>query len=72
MGRDYRFHKRTIWIKAFDYVRNFFAALGVLVVLYFARSGSAIDAIQIYMIGFPISVISDAVTTVLNITIYGT
>ncbi|MBQ1884790.1 MAG: hypothetical protein II165_07235 [Bacteroidales bacterium] len=59
-------------MKAFDYVRNFFAALGVLVVLYFARSGSAIDAIQIYMIGFPISVISDAVTTVLNITIYGT
>ena len=72
MGRDYRFHKRTILIRAFDWIRNFFAALGVLVVLYFARTGSAIDAIQIYMIGFPISVISDAVTTVLNITIYGT
>ena len=72
MGRDYRFRKKSIWLKAFDYVRNFLAVLGIMVILYFARSGSAFDAIQIYLIEYPISEISDVVTTILNYTIYGT
>ena len=72
MGRDYRFRKRSVWLKAFDYVRNFLAVLGIMVILYFARTGNALDAIWLYLIEFPFGLIADAGRTILNYTIYGT
>jgi hypothetical protein len=72
MARDYRFRKRSILDKIVGGVRNFLALLGVMVLLYFARTGNPFAAIQIYMFEYPISEISDVVTTILNYTIYGT
>lgn len=72
MGRNNRFRKKSILEKTVDWVRNFLALLGVMVLLYFARTNNAFVAIQLYMIEYPISEISDVVNTILKYTIYGT
>jgi len=72
MASNFRFYKRTILRQAFEYVRNFLAILGIMVILYFARTGSALDAVWLYLIEFPFGLIADAGRTILNYTIYGT
>lgn len=73
MGRDTRFHKRTVLSRLFDIVRNFLALLGLMVILYYSRTnGMAFNMVWIYMVEYPCGAVADAVRTILNYTIYGT
>ncbi|MBR4325319.1 MAG: hypothetical protein IKP73_07330 [Bacteroidales bacterium] len=74
MAGNFRFYKRTTLRRAFEYVRNFLAVFGLMVILYHSRPtfADALNAIWLYLFEFPLGLIADAGRTILNYTIYGT
>lgn len=66
MGRDYRFRKRSVWLKAFDYVRSFLAVLGLSVTLYYARTGDVLSGWALYLIHNPIGILADLFSTIVT------
>lgn len=61
MGRNRYLRKRSILERAAAIVRNFFAALGFAVFLYYIYCNRPGDAIMIYLIDFPITLIKTIV-----------
>jgi len=74
MASNFRFYKRTFLRRAFEYVRNFLAVLGLSVIIYHSRPtfADAFSAIWLYLFEFPFGLIADTGRTILNYTIYGT
>ena len=53
-------------MKAFDYVRNFLAVLGLSVTLYYARTGDVLSGWALYLIHNPIGILADLFSTIVT------
>ena len=66
MGRSNLFRKRSVLEVAFGYARNFLAVLGLMVTLYYARTGDVLSGWATYLIYYPFDILADIFSSIVT------